>query len=357
MSERDRKIRVAISIGDYNGVGIEVILKTLQEKEITDFFTPVIFGSTKLLSFQKDRLKFDRINFQGIQAPNQIVDGKINVVNLWKDQIDVHFGKVTKEAGEHAYQSLKAAAQSVADGFTDVLVTAPINKDNIQSEEFHFPGHTEYLGEVWGGKPLMFLVSEKLRVGLVTQHIPIKDVAKNISNKSVYAKIQQIHKSLIEDYAIEKPKIAVLGLNPHAGDNGLLGSEEKEIIQPVIERCINENQLVFGPYSADSFFSPSNLDVFDAVLAMYHDQGLVAFKTISFDEGVNYTAGLKFVRTSPDHGTAYDIAGKGIANEESFKEAIFLAIEIHKNRNEYQDLTKNVLQHIPLKLEKGDNKE
>ena len=357
MSEKDRKIRVAISIGDYNGIGIEVILKTLQEKEITEFFTPVIFGSTKLLSYQKDRLKFDRINFQGIHDASQIVDGKINVVNLWKDQIDVHFGKVTKEAGEHAYQSLKAAAQSVSDGFTDVLVTAPINKDNIQSQEFHFPGHTEYLGEVWGGKPLMFLVSEKLRVGLVTQHIPVSEIAQQINSKSVYAKIQQIHKSLVEDYAISKPKIAVLGLNPHAGDNGLLGSEEKEIITPVIERCINENQLVFGPYPADSFFNPSNLDAFDAVLAMYHDQGLVAFKTISFDEGVNYTAGLKHVRTSPDHGVAYDIAGKGIANEESFKEAIFTAIDLLKNRLEYKELTENVLQHIPLKLENGDNKE
>ena len=355
MSEKDRKIRVAISIGDYNGIGIEVILKTLQEKEITELFTPVIFGSTKLLSFQKDRLKFDKINFQGIQDVNQIVEGKINVVNLWKDQIDVHFGKVTKEAGEHAYQSLKAAAQSVTDGFTDVLVTAPINKDNIQSDEFHFPGHTEYLGEIWNGNPLMFLVSEKLRVGLVTQHIPVHKIAESISQETVYAKIQQIYKSLVEDYAISKPKIAVLGLNPHAGDNGLLGSEEKEIIQPVIQRCMNDNQLVYGPYSADSFFNPSNLDVFDAVLAMYHDQGLVAFKTISFDEGVNYTAGLKFVRTSPDHGVAYDIAGKGIANEESFKEAIFAAIDLHKNRLEYQELTKNVLQSTPLKLERGEN--
>lgn len=357
MSEKDRKIRVAISIGDYNGVGIEVILKTLNEREITDFFTPVIFGSTKLLSFQKDRLKLDRINFQGIHDATQIVDGKINVVNIWKDQIDVHFGKVTKEAGQHAYQSLKAAAESVSNGLTDVLVTAPINKDNIQSEEFNFPGHTEFLGKIWGGEPLMFLVSEKLRVGLVTQHIPIGEVAKQINTKSVYAKIQQIHKSLVEDYAISKPKIAVLGLNPHAGDNGLLGSEEKEIITPVIERCINENQLIFGPYPADSFFNSSNLDNFDGVLAMYHDQGLVAFKTISFDEGVNYTAGLKFVRTSPDHGVAYDIAGKGIANEESFKEAVFTAIELFKNREEYKELTQNVLQHIPLKLEKGDNRE
>lgn len=357
MSDKDKKIRVAISIGDYNGIGIEVILKTLVDKEITDFFTPVIFGSTKLLSHQKDKLKLDRINFQGIQDASQIVDGKINIVNLWKEQIDVQFGKVTKQAGEHAYQSLKAAAQSVSDGFTDVLVTAPINKDNIQSEEFHFPGHTEYLGDVWGGSPLMFLVAEKIKVGLVTQHIPISKVAQSINKKNVYTKIQQIHKSLVEDYTIEKPKIAILGLNPHAGDNGLLGIEEQEIITPAIERCKNENKLVFGPYSADSFFNPSNLDFFDAVLAMYHDQGLIPFKTIAFDEGVNYTAGLKFVRTSPDHGVAYDIAGQGIANEESFKEAIFLAIELFKNRKDYAELTANILQHTPLKLEKGDNRE
>jgi len=357
MSEKDRKIRVAISIGDYNGIGVEIILKALQERDIIELFTPVIFASTKLLSYQKDKLNLDKINFQGIHDANQVVDGKINVVNLWKDPIDVQFGKVTKTAGEHAFQSLKAAAQSVQDGFTDVLVTAPINKDNIQSEEFNFPGHTEYLGEVWGGNPLMFLVAEKIKVGLVTQHVPVSKIAHGINKKSVYNKIQQIHKSLIEDYTIERPKIAVLGLNPHAGDNGLLGTEEQEIITPVVERCQKDNQIVYGPYSADSFFTNQNLETFDAILAMYHDQGLIPFKTIAFDEGVNYTAGLKHVRTSPDHGVAYNIAGKGIANEESFKEAIFLAINIFKNRLDYAQLTENVLQHIPLKLEKGDNKE
>ena len=357
MSEKDKNIRVAISIGDYNGIGIEVILKTLQDRDITELFTPVIFGSTKLLSHYKEKLNFERINFQGIHDASQIVDGKINVVNLWKDPIDIQFGKVTKTAGEHAFQSLKAAAQSVQDGFTDVLVTAPINKDNIQSEEFHFPGHTEYLGEVWGGAPLMFMVSDKIKVGLVTQHVPVSKIAQGIHKKSVYNKIQQIHKSLVEDYTIQRPKIAVLGLNPHAGDNGLLGNEELDIISPVIERCQKENKIVYGPYSADSFFTDQNLDVFDAVLAMYHDQGLIPFKTISFDEGVNYTAGLKYVRTSPDHGVAYNIAGKGIANHESFKEAVYLAINIYKNRQDYAELTKDVLQHIPLKLEKGDNKE
>lgn len=354
MFDRNQKIKIAISIGDYNGVGIEVILKSLKDKDVTDFFTPIIFASTKLLTYQKDKLKLDRINFQGIQDASQAVDGKINVVNLWKDPIDIHFGKVEKIAGEHAYQSLKAAADAVKNGFADVLVTAPINKDNIQSEVFQFPGHTEFLGESWGGNPLMFLVSEKIKVGLVTQHIPIKQVATEITKKAVSLKIEQIHQSLVEDYGIEKPKIAVLGLNPHAGDNGLLGTEEQEIIQPVIEGFRNDNHLVFGPYSADSFFNPQNLSTFDAVLAMYHDQGLTPFKTLSFDEGVNFTAGLPFIRTSPDHGVAYDIAGKGIANEESFSEALFLAIDLFRNRKEHAILTENILKSSPIKLEKGD---
>lgn len=354
MFDRTQKIKIAISIGDYNGIGVEVILKSLKEKEITDFFTPIIFASTKLMSYQKERLNLERLNFQGIQDASQAVDGKINIVNLWKDTIDVHYGKVEKTAGEHAYQSLYAAAKAVKDGFADVLVTAPINKDNIQSEAFNFPGHTEFLGELWGGNPLMFLVAEKIKVGLVTQHIPIREVAEQITKKAVHQKIQQIHQSLVEDYGLEKPKIAVLGLNPHAGDNGLLGKEEQEIIQPAIERCRNENQMVFGPYPADSFFTPQNLQTFDAVLAMYHDQGLTPFKTISFDEGVNFTAGLPFIRTSPDHGVAYDIAGKGIASEESFTEALFLAVELFRNRKEYGILTENILKASPIKLEKGD---
>ncbi len=353
----DQKIRVAISVGDVNGVGVEVILKSLMDKEITDFFTPIIFASTKLLSFQKDKLKLDKLNFQGIPDASKIVDGKINVVNLWKDNVEVHFGKSTNEAGKLAYESLKAASEAVSNGFADVLVTAPINKDNIQSEDFNFPGHTEFLGEAWKGNPLMFMVSDKLKVGLVTQHVAIKEVENEISFKNIDYKIHQIAKSLIQDYAIEKPKIAVLGLNPHAGDNGLLGKEEQEIIAPVIQKHLERGNIVFGPFPADSFFTPSNLDHYDAVLAMYHDQGLIPFKTISFEEGVNFTAGLRYVRTSPDHGVAYDIAGQGIADETSFKEAIFTAISIFRNRKEYRELTRNVLKSVKVELEKGDERD
>ncbi len=357
MSEHHTKIKIAISIGDYNGIGPEVILKSLAEKEMTDFFTPIIFASTKLLNYHKDKLKLDRIYLQGIPHASKAVEGKINVVNLWKDPIDTHFGQSTKETGEHAYQSLKAAAEAVSEGHADVLVTAPINKDNIQSEAFKFPGHTEYLGEVWGGNPLMFMVSDEIKVGLVTQHIPLQEVAQNITPKNVEVKIGQIAKSLIRDYGIEKPKIAVLGLNPHAGDNGLLGKEEQEILMPVIDKQRERGHIVFGPYPADSFFTPHNLHAFDAVLAMYHDQGLIPFKTIAFEEGVNFTAGLSHVRTSPDHGVAYDIAGKGIADPTSFREAMYTAVEIYRNRSEYKELTKNVLRPMKMMVEKGDQNE
>ncbi|WP_288763655.1 4-hydroxythreonine-4-phosphate dehydrogenase PdxA [uncultured Weeksella sp.] len=357
MNEHPTKIKIAISIGDYNGIGPEVILKSLAEKEITDFFTPIIFASTKLLNFHKDILKLDRIYLQGIPHASKAVEGKINVVNLWKNPIETHFGQSTKEAGEYAYQSLKAAAEAVLEGHADVLVTAPFNKDNIQSEIFQFPGHTEYLGKVWGGSPLMFMVSDDIKVGLVTQHVPLQEVVHNITPKSVEEKIKQIQNSLIRDFGIEKPKIAVLGLNPHAGDNGLLGKEEQEILLPIIDKKREQGHIVLGPYPADSFFTPHNLHAFDAVLAMYHDQGLTPFKTIAFEEGVNFTAGLPFVRTSPDHGVAYDIAGKGIANQASFREALFMAVEIYRKRNEYEVLTKNVLKPMKIKVEKGDESE
>jgi len=233
-----------------------------------------------------------------------------------------------------------------------VLVTAPINKKNIQSEEFNFPGHTEYLGEVWGGKPLMFLVTDSLKVSLVTQHIPLKDVASKINKEAIIEKVNALNDSLIMDFGVRKPKIAVLGLNPHSGDNGLLGQEEQEIIIPAIQSLYEKGMLVFGPYAADSFFSQSNIEAFDAVLGMYHDQALIPFKTLCFEDGVNYTASLPFVRTSPDHGVAYDIAGKGIADETSFREAIYTAVSIFQKRAEYKELTSNVLKTRELKPER-----
>lgn len=352
MTASGRKPRVAISVGDINGIGYEIIVKTLKDKNILDFFTPVIFGSTKHLNHFRNLLKVDSIQFFGINSADKAVDRKINVVNLWKDPAQMEFGKATETSGQFAFESLKVAAAAVQKGDCDVLVTAPINKKNIQSEEFHFPGHTEYLGEVWGGTPLMFLVTEKLKVSLVTQHIPLKEVSGHITKEGIIQKIQALHDSLKQDFGVRKPKIAVLGLNPHSGDNGLLGSEEQEIIIPAIQTLYEQGMLVFGPYAADSFFTPSNLEIFDAVLGMYHDQVLTPFKTLCFDEGVNYTASLPYVRTSPDHGVAYDIAGKGIADETSFREAIYMAIEIFNKRNEYIELTSNILKTRELKPEK-----
>lgn len=352
MNLQEYKPKVAISVGDINGIGCEVIVKALADKNILDFFTPVIFGSTKHLNFYKNQLKDESIQFFGINSPDKAVERKINVVNLWKEPAQMEFGNATETSGRLAFESLKSAAESVKNGECDVLVTAPINKKNIQSEAFNFPGHTEYLGEVWGGKPLMFLVTEMLKVSLVTQHIPLKDVASKISKENITEKVLALHESLKMDFGVRKPKIAVLGLNPHSGDNGLLGQEEQEIIIPAIQSLYEKGMLVFGPYAADSFFSPTNIETFDAVLGMYHDQALIPFKTLCFEDGVNYTASLPFVRTSPDHGVAYDIAGKGIADETSFREAIYTAVTIFQKRAEYKELTSNVLKHRELKPER-----
>lgn len=355
MSNNNTLPKVAISVGDINGIGYEIIAKTLANKEILEIFTPVIFGSTRHLNFYKNLLEMDYLHFYGIHSIDKAIDKKINVFNIWKEGPEIEPGQSTKEAGAMAYESLKAAAQAVKDGFCDVLVTAPINKNNIQSEAFNFPGHTEYLGEVWGGNPLMFLVSDKLKVSMVTQHIPLQEVAKSINKKNIAQKIHALHDSLMKDYGVRKPKIAVLGLNPHSGDGGLLGTEEQEIIIPAIQSVFKKDILVYGPYAADSFFTPNNLKMFDAILGMYHDQVLTPFKTISFEDGVNYTASLPYVRTSPDHGVAYDIAGKGIADETSFREAIYTAIDIFKKRREYEEITANILQTQELNTDKNSD--
>lgn len=352
MNTQERKPRIAISVGDMNGIGYEIIVKSLMDKNILDFFTPVIFGSTKHLNQFRNLVKGEALQYFGITSADKAVDRKVNVVNIWKEPAQIEFGKATEISGQYAFESLKAAAEAVKNGDCDVLVTAPINKKNIQSEEFKFPGHTEYLGEVWGGNPLMFLVTETLKVSLVTQHIPLKDVSSQITKEGIVHKVQALHDSLKVDFGVRKPKIAVLGLNPHSGDNGLLGAEEQEIIIPAIQSLYETGMLVFGPYAADSFFNPTNLQTFDAVLGMYHDQALIPFKTLCFEDGVNYTASLPFVRTSPDHGVAYDIAGKGIADETSFREAMYTAISIFEKRKEYKELTSNVLKTRELKPER-----
>ncbi|MBC9794603.1 4-hydroxythreonine-4-phosphate dehydrogenase PdxA [Sinomicrobium weinanense] len=335
-------IRVGISIGDINGIGGEIVLKTFEDSRMLEFCTPVIFASNKVIAFQKKHFGLE-INYNGVQEASQVVDGKVNIVNISKNAPKIEFGKETPEAGKYALLSLKAAVEALKADEVDVLVTAPINKHNIQSEEFHFPGHTDYLAEELGGEALMFMVTEDLKVGLMTDHIAVKDVSENITRDLILKKTGKIHDSLVRDFRIRKPRIAVLGINPHSGDNGVIGKEDDTVLKPVIKELFEMGMMVFGPYSADSFFGSENYKKFDAILAAYHDQGLIPFKTLSFGKGVNYTAGLDRVRTSPDHGTAYEIAGKGTADFQSFKEAVFTALHIYRNREEYKKISANPL--------------
>jgi 4-hydroxythreonine-4-phosphate dehydrogenase len=349
MEER-QKIKVGVSIGDLNGIGCEVVLKTFEDNRMLDFCTPVIFASNKTISFQKSELNLD-INYHGVQEASKALDGKINVVNVWREIPNIKFGEATKEAGDFAIKSLKAAVQALKEGVIDVLVTAPINKNNIQAEDFKFPGHTDFLAQELEGESLMFMITDDLKVGLLTDHIAVKDVATAITPELIKSKVATIETSLKVDFGISKPKIAILGINPHSGDNGIIGKEDDDTLKPTIRELSEEGRLVFGPYAADSFFGSDGYKNFDAILAAYHDQGLIPFKTLSFGKGVNYTAGLNKVRTSPDHGTAYEIAGKGKADHSSFKEAVFKAIEIFRNREEYRELTANPLKKSRLKRE------
>lgn len=342
------KIKLGISIGDLNGIGCEVVLRTFEDARMLDFCTPVIFASNKAISQQKSDLGVS-VNFNGIHDATKAIDGKINVVNVWKEHAPIKYGEATVESGKYALKSLRAAVDALKNGGIDVLVTAPINKNNIQSEEFKFPGHTDFLAQELKGESLMFMVSDGLRVGLLTDHVAVKDVASTITPKLIKSKITTIENSLKMDFGIRRPKIALLGINPHSGDSGVIGKEDDEVLKPVIKEMSDKGHLVFGPYSADSFFGSDNYRNFDAILAAYHDQGLIPFKTLSFGKGVNFTAGLDKVRTSPDHGTAYEIAGKGMADHSSFKEAVFAALHIFKNRQEYKGLIANPLKKHKMK--------
>lgn len=341
MSESE-KIKLGISIGDYNGIGIEIILKTFLDKRMLDFCTPIIFASTKLITAYKKTTNIN-VPFNGIKFIDKAIPGKLNIVNLWNEDVELELGKATEDSGKYAFKSLEAATNALDKGEIDVLVTAPINKDNIQSEEFVFPGHTEYLESKLTGESLMILMTDKLRIGLITGHIPVSEISSTVTPELIEKKVDILYKTLVQDFAISKPKIAILGLNPHCGDNGVIGNEDDEVIRPTLLKIQEKGRLVYGPYAADSFFGSENYKNFDGILAMYHDQGLAPFKTLSFGGGVNFTAGLNKVRTSPDHGTAYELAGKSEANINSFKEAVFSAIQVFKTREEYNSLTKNTL--------------
>ncbi len=338
MTKRLENIIVGISIGDLNGIGSEIILKSFEDPRMLELCTPVIFANVKILSFLKKNLALTA-PLHGIDRLDQLLIGKINVLNVWKEGVNIDYGKVDSEVGNYAIKSFVAATKALKDGEVNVLVTAPISKANIQTDEFKFPGHTDYLDQELDGDALMFMIQDNLKVGLLTDHIALNEVAKHLTESLIRKKIKTINHSLVADFGIRKPKIAVLGLNPHSSDNGVIGDEEGTIIIPTLKKIYDEGTLVFGPFPADGFFGSNQYEKYDAVIAMYHDQGLIPFKTLSFGKGVNFTAGLNKVRTSPDHGTAFEIAGKGIANHQSFTEAIYAAIDIFNSRNDYQEMT------------------
>ena len=337
------KIKVGISIGDLNGIGLETIIKTFKDNRVMDFCTPIIFGSSKVAAIHRKTLEMQDFNFNIINDIKEAHPKKANLLNIWKQEVEIKFGEATTISGEHAFDSLKQATQALKDKQIDVLVTAPINKASIQEKVSGFIGHTEFLQGNFDGESLMIMISEAMKIAFVTGHVPLTEVKKAITPENILAKTEKLNNSLIQDFGIRKPKIAILGLNPHAGEEGMLGSEENDIISPAIKKMKENGVMAFGPYPADSFFTPKNLNSFDGILSMYHDQGLTAFKTLSFSEGINYTAGLNIVRTSPVHGTAYEIAGKGVADETSFREALFLACQIHKKRSEVKELNDNPL--------------
>lgn len=326
-----RPIRVAITHGDANGVGYELIFKTFAESDIFELCVPIVYGSAKIATYHRKAINSET-NFRVIERAEDAEAGQLNLVNCFDQEILISLGRPSTEAGNAAFVALEAAVEDLKVGKVDVLLTAPVNKATIQSSEFNFQGHTEYLQSKLGGESLMVLTNEIMRVALVTTHLPIKDVAAAITPERVEAKIRQLYHVLRHDYLISAPRVAVFGLNPHNGDAGAIGCEDDEVIVPVIKKLQEEGLPVFGPYSADGFFGAGHFSKFDGILAMYHDQGLAPFKALSMEDGVNYTAGLQYVRTSPDHGVAYDIAGKGIASESSFRQALYAAIDIYRNR-------------------------
>ena len=337
-------IKVGITIGDINGIGPEVIIKALSAPEIFATSIPIIYGSAKVLSYYKKLLDVE-FNFLTVNNASEAKPKKINVINCWNEEVNIAVGEKNENGGKYALLALEQATKDLVAGNIQTLVTAPINKDCVRDAGFEFPGHTEYLAhQSKADDVLMFMISNGLRVGVVTGHIPLKDVSKHITPEAIENKLNLMLRSLKHDFLITKPRIAVLGLNPHAGDRGTLGSEEIDIINPVIQKFRERGELIYGSYSSDGFFGSSNLKHFDAILAMYHDQGLVGFKSISFDEGVNFTAGLPIVRTSPDHGTAYDIAGRNKASERSFRNSYFAACDIYRNRKSFEEMNANPLE-------------
>lgn len=339
----DRKIKVGITQGDINGIGFEVIIKALNDPRMSEICTPIVYGSSKAAAFYKKTIEeTENFNFNLISGAKEANPKRINLIECAGDSLKVEPGQATPEAGAASLDALLAASKDLKEGLIDVIVTAPICKENIQSDKFHFKGHTEFFADMFGGKPLMMMCSELLKVGLVTIHIPVSEVSSHITQEGIVEKLKQLRKSLIQDFSIHEPKIAVLSLNPHAGDGGVIGKEDAEIVLPAIQKANKDKILAFGPYPADGFFGAASFKKFDAVLAMYHDQGLTPFKALSQD-GVNFTAGLPIVRTSPAHGVGFNIAGQNLADESAMREAIYMAVDIYKSRAIYNEISANPL--------------
>ncbi len=346
---KNGKVIVGISQGDINSISYEVIIKALMDNRLFDNCIPVVYGSPKVAAYHRKALNIDNFSFNNVRSAGEVNTKRANIISCVDENIRVELGKSTKQSGMSAYTALERATQDLKEGKIDVLVTGPINKQNIQSEKFKFPGHTEYLQEKFEAEDvLMLMINNFFRVGVVTGHIPISDVPNSLTKEKILGKIKILNNALITDFGIRKPKIAVLGLNPHAGDDGLIGREDKDIIAPAIQEAGDLNILAFGPFPADGFFGSESYSKFDAVLAMYHDQGLIPFKSMAYNGGVNYTVGLNVIRTSPAHGTAYEIAGKNQASADSFRMAIYSACDIFKARNNYKELTLNPLKSTDL---------
>ena len=324
---------VGLSLGDINGIGPEVVIKTLADDRLLDMITPVVYGSAKVLAYYRKAMRLNDFNYHQVNNEDRFHPDKVNVVNCWQEMMEINMGQETPEGGKAALLALQKAAQHLQEGKIEGIVTAPINKNNIQSDEFSFPGHTEFFTETFKAKDsLMLLCSGNLRVGVVTGHIPLNNVSQQLTKEKLRSKLNILEKTLRQDFNLTKPRIAVLGLNPHAGEGGLLGTEEQDVIIPLIKELKEKGKLIFGPFPGDGFFGTRQQEKFDGILAMYHDQGLIPFKSLAFESGVNYTAGLPIVRTSPDHGTAYDIVGKNMASEQSMREALYLACDIVRRR-------------------------
>ncbi|MBS1778168.1 MAG: 4-hydroxythreonine-4-phosphate dehydrogenase PdxA [Bacteroidetes bacterium] len=347
---------IGITTGDLNGIGPELIIKTFSDNRILDLCIPVIFASNKVLNFYRKLVADAPFNFSSTKDLSNLHPKQVNVFTCWDEEVPIQPGNLTEHGGKYAVRSLMVATQCLKDGQLDAIVTAPIHKANTQSADFPYTGHTPFLKEKFGAKDVvMLLYNNALKVALVTEHIPVAQVAQSITKELLISKLAILKDSLVKDFGIDKPKIAVLGLNPHAGDGGQIGNEDQNIIKPAIDALQQQGQLVYGPYSADAFFARASYTAFDAVLAMYHDQGLIPFKTLAHGEGVNYTAGLPVVRTSPDHGTAFDIAGKDLADPSSFREAVFQAIDLVRQRAEYAANTANPMRRGRIEKEKENS--